>query len=1241
MGDVSSDVVDVTEAGVGDGNPGEQSSTPNAAFDDKPMAQGSIVVEDIDPSLLTFTVNGGQSQTGEYGIFILNNDGSFKYVLSNTDEDTQSLKEGEQVSEKFEVTIFDGENYVTHTVTVNVTGTNDIPSLELSDTDLNAYEDTHSSAPNELIGTITSVDPDSGETAQLEFFVDGDAPSAGQQTVPDGLTSSFSDEYGKLTIMPSTEGNNTYVFTLNNESPEVQKLGEGDTLDVSYTIYVKDPNGAWQAETVTVTVHGTNDAPVIEDVTNTVFNLSEAGVGDGDASSQSTTPNAEFGDTPSMGGQLKVTDVDGDSLTFSSAASADNPEGDFGTFSVDQDGNYTFVVNNAEGSAADKLAEGENVTLIYTITVDDGNGGTITQDITININGTNDAPSLELSDTNLIATEDVNSSSPNHIIGTITSADPDNGETSQLEFFVDGDAPSAGQQTVPDGLSSSFSNEYGKLSIMPTTDGKNTYIFELDNSNPDVQALTEGESLDVTYTIYVKDPNGAWQAETVTVTVNGTNDEVSLVLTDTNHTTYDAAVEGVIASGAEPEGASASEAGSFVVDGDDIVQISIGGEDLFNDKGEFIGDTLDPIQGEYGEITNITYDESTGEVNYIYTQTKPFDHDNAKDADGNPIDDKEMGKDAHDYNDDTSAGDKFEIVVTDKDGETANGFITTTIVDDVVDLATTDTHASVESDVTIYTDYDLEFDIYDAKGDLVDNIVADHPWGSVPPGGSFALVGFNPVESSKQVVDVIEYQSTNSDDGIGVSGTMSVTGADSTGSMSVSLLYLPKVGTDDFIDIEGKPIGISSSTTGTVTTYTAEMYGENYFTMTFDSATGNWDFIQEKPFDTSITLKFTTTDADGDTDTQYVNIKGTEEGFTQPSTDPVPEVDPTPDPIPDSGQDPEPKPEPVPDSEPPVKPEDIDIETGNFNDDLSFMDGYDDMYISMGGGVENPYGPTMEYNGEGMTIDTKAGNDDVYMGSGDDTVYLGESHTEGYDNNTLAAQKQDDAQEIMENFMATDASARTVDGAEDSALNISNTSDSYLDIGHGAGGDDTMYGEGGTDILFGGSGNDTLYGGFGNDGLLGGSGDDIIYGDEGDDILDGGLGADKLIGGSGDDLIKFDFQDVFVDGGENSADGDNTDMDVLLTGSDNIDRVKDMLEDGDISNVEVLIAGDVDGKNIDEVLQNSGAQDENGNWKVEDAGSGWTENTTSAPEGYREFSSSDGQDEITILIEATKLEQGI
>ncbi len=577
-----------------------------------------------------------------------------------------------------------------------------------------------------------------------------------------------------------------------------------------------------------------------------------------------------------------------------------------------------------------------------------------------------------------------------------------------------------------------------------------------------------GDEINVTFA--AKDRDG--DIDTQTVTMKG-DDQISINAGDIEHTTHDAMVDGAVASGESVEGAIASEEGNFSISGGDIAQVTIDGNALFDENGDFIGDTIDVIKGEHGEITNIRYDEDSAEISYTYTQTDVYDK--------------------HELDSDVVAGDQFEIVVTGKDGDVAKETITTNYVDDVVDIVQADSQKVNDVSVVVHSEYEIMYDIFDSNNVFVET-TTNNPWAEMPSGGSFSVNSLMP-KGDGTTVNALEYTATLEDGVVSTSGDMDAKGADSSGELSLDFIYVPYPGTAKFISIEDEPVGINSSTEGTVTTYSADMHGENYFTMTFDSSNGQWNFTQNKPFDDSITLKFSATDADGDTDTQYVVVKGSTEGFT--SADPAPQSEQ-------------------------VQPDEIQV---------------------MSDAKPDP-----------EPMDTNTGNDDL--------------------NGT--------------------------------------------------------------------TGNDDLNGGTADDVLFGDDGDDILNGGAGNDFLDGGAGADKLFGGAGDDLMVMDFQDVFVDGG-NSSEDDGTSMDVLLTGSENLTKVREMLDDSDIVNTEVVIVGDnVSGNTAQEVLQNSGAQDADGNWQVENADSGWTENSNNAPESYREFSSTNDQDqEITILIEATKLEQGV
>ncbi len=93
------------------------------------------------------------------------------------------------------------------------------------------------------------------------------------------------------------------------------------------------------------------------------------------------------------------------------------------------------------------------------------------------------------------------------------------------------------------------------------------------------------------------------------------------------------------------------------------------------------------------------------------------------------------------------------------------------------------------------------------------------------------------------------------------------------------------------------------------------------------------------------------------------------------------------------------------------------------------------------------------------------------------------------------------------------------------------------DIAYGGDGDDIVYGNQNDDVLYGDGGNDTMYGGQHNDDLHGGDGDDKLYGNLADDSLHGGAGNDSLHGQSGNDTYRFGFgdgHDVIINNLDNS-----------------------------------------------------------------------------------------------------------
>ena len=89
---------------------------------------------------------------------------------------------------------------------------------------------------------------------------------------------------------------------------------------------------------------------------------------------------------PATGGTLTATDGDGDMLSWSGSAT-----GIYGTFTIASNGAWTYLLDQFDPDTQ-ALGAGESALDTFTATVDDGNGGTASQQVTITVHGSNDAP---------------------------------------------------------------------------------------------------------------------------------------------------------------------------------------------------------------------------------------------------------------------------------------------------------------------------------------------------------------------------------------------------------------------------------------------------------------------------------------------------------------------------------------------------------------------------------------------------------------------------------------------------------------------------------------------------------------------------------------------------------------------------------------------------------------------------------------------------------------------------------
>jgi VCBS repeat-containing protein len=262
----------------------------------------------------------------------------------------------------------------------------------------------------------------------------------------------------------------TVAYTMTDTSrAHFASLGAGEIGYDSFTYAIRLGNGTLSWATATVEIRGVNDAPLI-------------------TSSAQTGAVSEDG-TLGAAGQVTASDVDdGATLSFSGNASSA-----YGSFAVDATtGEWTYSLDNA---AAQSLAAGQEVSETFTVTVTDDQGATATQDVTITITGTNDAPLITSSAQTGAVSEDATLGAA----GQVTASNVDDGAT--LSF------------------SGNASSAYGSFAVDATT---GEWTYSLDNAA--AQSLAAGQEVSETFTVTVTDDQGATATQDVTITITGTND---------------------------------------------------------------------------------------------------------------------------------------------------------------------------------------------------------------------------------------------------------------------------------------------------------------------------------------------------------------------------------------------------------------------------------------------------------------------------------------------------------------------------------------------------------------------------------------------------------------------------------------------------------------------------------------------------------------------------------------------
>ncbi len=272
-------------------------------------------------------------------------------------------------------------------------------------------------------------------------------------------------------------------------------LAVGETATETFMYTVEDHEGVTSTATVTITFTGLNDDPqlwlqddsgsVTEDSGDPLAVTGYYTIQDIDTTNTHTTTFSYNDDAVWSGGTLTPTQI----ATLTAGFSVDD-----GDPSDRTDQSWTYTVANAD---VEFLAGGETVVFSYDLTVEDTDGGTDTKTVTITIYGASGTASISGTITGSLIEDDATTL----VSGSLTVTDPDSGE----DVF----------QAVGSG---DLQGTYGALTFDEST---GDWTYTIDNSDPDTDALTQGEI--VTDTLTVTSADGTAN-ETIVITITGAND---------------------------------------------------------------------------------------------------------------------------------------------------------------------------------------------------------------------------------------------------------------------------------------------------------------------------------------------------------------------------------------------------------------------------------------------------------------------------------------------------------------------------------------------------------------------------------------------------------------------------------------------------------------------------------------------------------------------------------------------
>ncbi len=491
--------------------------------------------------------------------------GSIDFAFSANDNNFDFLAAGETLTVTYNITITD-INHVSSVqqVIVNITGTEDVPVItsgaqsgsvkEIADNAAGENTTIHHQSGTVTFADVDLSDIETGSVTNRQVtsvtLANGYTLTAAQQNA---LLNAFTID---AATHSQTDGTGTVGWHYDISDGALDFLGDDDQLTLTFTVQVDDGHGGLASQNVTITVNGgisgTEDVP---EITSGLQSGSVKEVAD-NAAGENTTIHHQSGTVTFA--DVDLSDIETGSVTARQVTTATLANGyaltvaqqnallnaftiDAATHSqADGTGTVGWHYDISDG-ALDFLGTNDQLTLTFTVQVDDGHGGLASQNVVITVHGTEDLPEITSDAQSGLVTEIADHASGenttvHHQSGTVTFTDVDLSDSEAgsvtarqvtTATLANGYALTVAQQNA---LLSAFSIDTATHS---SVDGNGTVGWHYDISDGALDFLGTNDQLTLTFTVQVDDGHGGLASQNVVITVHGTED-VPVVTTTNN-----------------------------------------------------------------------------------------------------------------------------------------------------------------------------------------------------------------------------------------------------------------------------------------------------------------------------------------------------------------------------------------------------------------------------------------------------------------------------------------------------------------------------------------------------------------------------------------------------------------------------------------------------------------------------------------------------------------------------------